>query len=668
MSEVSKEVLERIEKLREEIEYHNYRYYVLNDPVITDQEYDELMRELIELEEKYPELKTPDSPTQRVGGKVSEGFEKVKHSVRMLSLDNTYSEEELRKFDERIKKALEVDKVDYVVELKIDGFAVALRYKEGKFEMGLTRGDGITGEDITENLKTVRSIPLRLRKKVDIEVRGEVYMPKDEFERINRERMKEGLPLFANPRNAAAGTMRQLDNSEVARRKLDSFIYSIVYPENYGLKTQKEILEFLKSAGFKVNPNYMVTERVEDIIDYWNYWIENRKKLEYNIDGLVIKVNSIEYQNLLGETAKSPRWAIAFKFPAEQVRTKIIDVTVQVGRTGVLTPVAELEPVKLAGTTVKRASLHNFDYIKMKDIRIGDTVLIEKAGEIIPQVVKPVVELREGKEKEIKIPESCPVCGGKVGKLKEDEVAIRCLNPHCPAKLKRAIEIFVSRDGMNIEGIGERLIDQLVDNGIVKDIADIYYLTPFDLIPLERMGPKAAANILKAIEESKKAPLHKLITALGIPFIGSKTALVLAHHFKTLDNLSKATYDELISIEGIGDEIAKSIVEYFSSEKTKEIISKLKKVGVNMSEELEESEDQPFKGLKFVVTGTLKNYSRSEIQDLIRKKGGIVSESVSRKTDYLILGENPGSKYQKALQFGIKIITEEEFEKMLENK
>ncbi|HEW91510.1 MAG TPA: NAD-dependent DNA ligase LigA [Thermotogaceae bacterium] len=668
MSQIPKKILEEIEKLREEIEYHNYRYYILNDPVITDQEYDELMKRLIELEKKYPELVTPDSPTQRVGGKVAEGFKKVRHSIRMLSLDNTYSEEELKKFNERIKRTLEIEKVEYVVELKIDGFSVALRYKDGKFEQGITRGDGITGEDITENLKTVKSIPLRLRKKINVEVRGEVYMSKDEFNRINQERMKKGLPLFANPRNAAAGTMRQFDSSVVARRNLDSFIYYVIDPESHGLKTQSETLKFLKSIGFKVNPNYIVTNELGEIIDYWNYWIENRKKLAYNIDGLVIKVNKIEYQKLLGETAKSPRWAIAFKFPAEQVRTKITGVTVQVGRTGVLTPVAELEPVQLGGTTVKRASLHNFDYIKAKDIKIGDTVLIEKAGEIIPQVVKSIKELRTGKEKDIEVPTSCPVCGGKVGKLKEDEVAIRCLNPHCPAKLKRAVEIFVSREAMNIEGIGEKLIDQLIDKGIVKDIADIYYLTPFDLIPLERMGPKAADNILKAIEKSKRSPLHKLITALGIPFVGSKTAAVLAEHFKNLDRLAKASYEELMEIEGIGEEIAKSIVEYFLSDKTKEIISKLKKAGVNMSGEAKEEEEKSLKGLRFVVTGTLKNYTRSEIEELIRKKGGMVSNSVSKKTDYLILGENPGSKYQKALQLGTKVITEEEFEKMLKRR
>jgi len=668
MREIPRKILEEIEKLREEIEYHNYRYYVLNDPIITDQEYDKLLKKLIELEKKYPELVTPDSPTQRVGGKVLEGFEKVKHSVKMLSLDNTYSVEELKRFDDRVKKTLGIDKVDYVVELKIDGFAVALKYKDGRFERGLTRGDGIIGEDITENLKTVKSIPLRLRIRIDIEVRGEVYMSKEEFNRINQERMKEGLPLFANPRNAAAGTMRQLDSSIVAQRKLDSFIYYIVNPEDHSLKTQHEVLEFLKSVGFRVNQNYIVTSNIKEIIDYWNYWIENRRKLSYNIDGLVIKVDNLEYQNLLGETAKSPRWAIAFKFPAEQARTRIIGVTVQVGRTGVLTPVAELKPVQLAGTTVKRASLHNFDYIKAKDIKIGDTVIIEKAGEIIPQVIKPIKELRTGNEKDIEIPKKCPVCGSKVGKIKEEEVAIRCLNPHCPAKLKREIEIFVSREAMNIDGIGERLIDQLIDNGIVNDVADIYYLTPLDLIPLERMGPKAAANILKAIEKSKKSPLHKLITALGIPFVGSKTASILAKHFKSLDRLAQASYEELMNIDGIGEETAKSIIEYFSSEKTKEIISKLKKAGVSMQERIEEGGEKPLEGMRFVVTGTLKNYTRSEIEELIQEKGGLVSNSVSKKTDYLILGENPGSKYQKALQLGIRIITEEEFEHMLKGR
>ena len=668
MRKIPEKVIEEVEKLREEIEYHNYRYYVLNDPVITDEEFDKLMKRLIDLEKKYPELITPDSPTQRVGGKVLDGFKTVRHSERMLSLDNTYSEEEVRKFDERIRKNLKLEIVEYTTELKIDGVAVALRYEDGKLVMGITRGDGIVGEDITQNVKTVRSIPLRLRKNnISVEVRGEIYMSKEEFKRINDERMEEGLPLFANPRNATAGTLRQLDSSVVAKRKLDSFMYYVVNPGRYGLRKQSEALEFLKEIGFKVNPNYEVVEGVDGIVNYWRKWLNLRNSLEYNIDGIVIKVNDFEYQKMLGETAKSPRWAIAFKFPAEQARTVLKDITIQVGRTGVLTPVAELEPVQLAGTTVKRASLHNFDYIRDKDIRIGDTVIVEKAGDIIPQVVKPIVEYRDGDEKEVSPPDKCPVCGGPVGKLKEEEVALRCLNPHCPAKLKRALEVFASRDAMDIDGLGEKLIDQLVDLGIVKDVADIYYLTPFDLIPLERMGPKAAANLLESIEKSKNAPLHKLITALGIPMVGSKTARILAERFGSIDRLASATMDELLSIEGIGEEIARSVVEYFSLPKTKEIIEKLRRAGVKMEEKIEKK-PKPLKGLKFVITGTLKNYTRNEIEERIRELGGEVSSSVSKKTDYLILGENPGSKYQKALNLGVKIISEEEFEKLVESK
>jgi len=585
----------------------------------------------------------------------------------MYSLDNTYNEEDIREFDKRVKKTLMVSDVEYVVELKIDGVSIALRYENGRLVLGATRGDGIEGEDITENAKTVRSVPLRLRKPLTLEVRGEIYMPVEEFKRINEERQEEGLPLFANPRNAAAGTLRQLDTKVVASRRLDSFMYYLINPEKYSVKSQWEALQFLKETGFKVNPHSRLCKNIDEVIDYWREWIERRKELDYWVDGIVVKVNNFEYQRVLGATAKAPRWAIAFKFPAEQARTKILDVTIQVGRTGVLTPVAELEPVQLAGTVVKRASLHNFDYIKEKDIRIGDNVFIEKAGGIIPQVVKSIPELRTGDEKEIKPPDKCPVCGGKVGKLRPEEVALRCLNPHCPAKLKRALETFVSRDALDIEGFGEKLIERLVDAGLVKDITDLFYLTPFDLAQLgSGIGQRMIAKLLSEIEEAKKRPLHKLITGLGIPMVGTKTAKILAENFDSLEELSNATIERLKKIEGIGEEVARSIVEYFRNPKSKEIIEKLKKAGVNMKSK--EKRFDVLKGLSFVVTGSLKNFSREQVKEFIEILGGRVSESVSRKTDYLIVGENPGSKYEKAKRYKVKTISEEEFLKMVEEE
>ena len=658
--DVPKEILEEVERLRDEIEYHNYRYYVLADPVITDEEYDRLMKRLIQLERKYPQLVTPDSPTQRVGGKVLDGFKKVKHSHPMLSLDNTYNEEDIREFDERVKRILGTENVEYVAELKIDGVSIALRYEEGKFRMAITRGDGTEGEDVSENAKMVKSIPLRLREKVDVEVRGEVYMSVDEFKKINEEREENGEVPFANPRNATAGTIRQLDTSVVSKRRLDSFMYYLVDPEKHGISTQWEALKFLKKLGFKVNPHSKICKNIEEVIDYWKEWIQRRKELDYWVDGVVVKVNSFEHQRILGETSKSPRWAIAFKFPAEQARTRIVGVSMQVGRTGVITPVAELQPVWLEGTTVKRASLHNFDYIREKDIRIGDWVFVEKAGGIIPQVVKVITDLRDGSEKPIEPPKSCPVCGGRVGKLNPDEVAIRCLNPHCPAKLKRALMTFVSRDAMNIDGLGEKLIDKLVDSGIVKDIADIYYLTPFDFAQLgSGIGQRTIAKIMKEIEKSKSNPLEKLITGLGIPLVGKKLAKVLAENFSSLDEIMTAPVEKLTEIEGIGEEVAKSIREYFDNEKTKEIIEKLKRAGVNMKSSVGKS--NALKGMKFVVTGELSRWSRREIEEFIESLGGKVSSSVSKNTDYLIVGKKPGSKLKKAKELGVKTITEDEF-------
>lgn len=662
--EIPREILEEVENLRDEIEYHNYRYYVLADPVITDEEYDKLMKRLMELEKRYPELVTPDSPTQRVGGKILDGFRKVRHSQPMLSLDNTYDEEDIREFDERVRRILGVENVEYVAELKIDGVSIALRYESGKFKMAITRGDGTEGEDVSENVKMVKSIPLRLREKIDVEVRGEIYMSVDEFKKINEEREENGEVPFANPRNATAGTIRQLDTSVVSKRRLDSFMYYLVNHERYGVKTQWEALSYLKKLGFKVNSHSKLCKNVEEVIDYWKEWIHRRKELDYWVDGVVVKVNSFEYQKTLGETSKSPRWAIAFKFPAEQARTKIMGISMQVGRTGVITPVAELKPVWLEGTTVKRASLHNFDYIREKDIRIGDWVFVEKAGGIIPQVVKVITDLRDGSEKPIEPPKSCPVCGGKVGKLNPYEVAIRCLNPHCPAKLKRALMTFVSRDAMNIDGLGEKLIDKLVDSGIVKDIADIYYLTPFDLAQLgSGIGQRTIAKIMKEIEKSKNNPLERLITGLGIPLIGKKLARVLAENFSSLDDIMSAPVERLIEIEGVGEEVARSIREYFDNKKTKEIIEKLKKAGVNMKSRVKKS--NALKGMKFVVTGELRRWSRREIEEFIESLGGRVSSSVSKNTDYVIVGEKPGSKLKKARELGVKTITEDEFVDMI---
>lgn len=662
---VSEKIKQEVEKLRKEIEYHNYRYYVLAQPVISDEEYDKLMKRLMELEEKYPELKTPDSPTQRVGGQLIEGFETVEHSEPMLSLDNTYNENEIRNFHERIRKV--VGDVQYVAELKIDGVSIALRYENGLLVRAITRGDGLRGDDVTANVKTVKSIPLRLPEPLTIEVRGEIFMPVQYFEEFNRQREEEGLLPFANPRNATAGTLHLLDPSQVAQRKLDSFMYYIVKPQQYDLKTQWDALKFLEKLHFKVNPHSKLLSSIKEVIDYWKEWTEKRKELEYWIDGVVVKVNDFEQQNELGWTAKSPRWAIAFKFPAQQVRTKVLNITFQVGRTGTITPVAEFEPVELEGSIVKRASLHNFDYIKENDIRVGDYVFIEKAGGIIPQISYVLKELRDGDEIETAPPEKCPECGGPVGKESGDYVAYKCLNPHCPAKLKRHIEVFVSRQAMDIQGLGPKIISKIVDAGLVKDIADLYYLNIFDLAQISGLGPKMISNILSEIEKSKQNPIEKLLVGLGIPGVGEKIAKVLAKKYKSMEELSKADITELSEIEGIGEDIAKNIVEYFNSPKTKEILEKLRKAGVNL-ESAETTTSNILDGLTFCVTGTLENFSREEIKRFIESLGGHFTDNLTKKTDYLLVGTNPGSKLEKAKKFGVKVLNEQEFLEMLEKK
>jgi DNA ligase (NAD+) len=525
----------------------------------------------------------------------------------------------------------------------------------------LNGGDGITGEDITENIKTILSIPLRLKKQVDIEVRGEIFMPTREFARINAEREKNGLQVFANPRNATAGTLKLLDSKEVAKRKLDSFMYYIIYPENYNLKTQEEALKYLKELGFKTNPHSRKQENISGVIEYWKEWTKKRRELEYDVDGIVVKVNEFELQRALGETVRSPRWAIALKFPSEQKETKLIKIHFQVGSTGIITPVAEFNPIHLEGTTVKRASLHNFEYIKERDIREGDYVLVEKAGGIIPQVIGPVIEKRTGDEKEIVPPEKCPVCGGKVGKIKSDEVAIRCLNPSCPEKLVRVLENFVSRDAMNIQGLGKKLLKRMVDAGLLKDIADIYYLDENKIRSLGKgIGDKTIKNVLTQIEHSKNRELYRLINALGIPNVGTKTSKDLAKHFKTLENLMNANFDELLEVEGIGEDTAQAIINFFSQNEVKLIIQKLKDAGVNFGYQ-EKEKKGPLSGLLVCQTGALSRMTRQEFAEYVESKGGTFTDNLTKKTNILVVGENPGSKLDKARQYGITILSEEEF-------
>ena len=658
---VPKDVKERYEKIKSEIEEHNYRYYVLANPIISDEEYDKLFKELLELEKTYPELKTPDSPSQRIGGIVLDEFKKVTHSVPMLSLDNTYNEVDILEFHERVLRNLNRSQIDYMCELKIDGVSVAIRYTDGILNQGITRGDGITGEDITENIKTILSIPLRLNKKVDIEVRGEIFMPIREFVRINAEREKNGLQVFANPRNATAGTLKLLDSKEVAKRKLDSFMYYVIFPENYNLKTQEEALVFLKELGFKTNPHSKKQESISGVIEYWKEWTKRRRELEYDVDGIVVKVNEFDLQRALGETVRSPRWAIALKFPSEQKETKLIKVHFQVGSTGIITPVAEFNPIHLEGTIVKRASLHNFEYIKERDIREGDYVIVEKAGGIIPQVVGPVIEKRTGHEKEILPPEKCPVCGGKAGKIKSDEVAIRCLNPSCPEKLVRVLENFVSRDAMNIQGLGKKLLKRMVNAGILKDIADIYYLDENKIRSLGKgIGDKTIKNVLTQIELSKNRELYRLINALGIPSVGTKTSKDLATHFKTLENLMNARFDELLEVEGIGEDTAQAIINYFSQNEVKLIVQKLKDAGVNFGYQ-EKEKKGPLSGLLICQTGALSRMTRQEFAEYVESKGGTFTDNLTKKTNILVVGENPGSKLDKARQYGITILSEEEF-------
>ena len=669
------EVKRKVEKLREEIRHHDYRYYVLNQPEISDKEYDDLVKKLKQLEKQYPELVTPDSPTQRVGERPLEGFKTVKHRVAMLSLDNTYSDEEIKEWAERVNKGLPREKVEYVVELKIDGVGVSLTYEKGVLAVGATRGDGVVGDDVTQNLKTIKSIPLRFfitepSQLPDlIEVRGEVFMEKSAFEKLNLEKKKKGEALFANPRNAAAGSLKLLDSRLTAQRRLNCFIHSFGTLEGGGVyKTHWEFLQSAKRLGLRVNSEVKLCKDIEEVISYCGDWEKKRGKLSYEIDGMVIKVNSLIQQKRLGYTMKSPRWAIAYKFPAQQATTTLEDIILQVGRTGVITPVAVLEPVECGGVTISRATLHNFDEIKRLDVRIGDRVIVERAGEVIPKIVKVVESVRKGRREIFKVPEKCPECGGRITKEKEEEVAYRCINPSCPAQLERGLVHFASRNAMDIEGLGESVVEQLVRKGLVKNFADIYSLRKEDFLKLELFADKRAQNLLDAIGESKERPLSRLLFALGIRHVGEKAAETLAEEFGSLHGLMEAKEEELQRIPEVGPALAGSVREFFQQKEVKRLIDRLKQVGLNMKQERVAKGPQILAGKTFVFTGELKGYSREEAEELVKNLGGKASSSVSSKTSYVVVGESPGSKYGKAKTLGVPILSEEEFEKLIKKK
>ncbi len=655
------QIKKEIQKIRDEINLHNYKYYVENKPIISDYEYDQLLKKLEKLEKENPEYITADSPTQRVGGQPLEGFKTVEHKVPMLSLANTYTYEELRDFDERVKKY--VLDVEYIVEPKIDGTSVTLLYKNGIFIRGATRGDGKKGDDVTQNLKTIYSIPLKLRGTIltNVEVRGEVYMSISGFKKYNQEQEKKGKIVFANPRNASAGSLRQLDPNVVLKRPLNIFVYFISYSDK-DLKTQENALNALKEAGFRVNPLIKKVNNIEEAIKQCEKLEKLRDTLDYEVDGAVIKVNSLTQHKLLGETSKNPRWSISYKFSAKQSTTRLNDIDVQVGRTGVLTPVAILEPVEVGGVTVSRATLHNFDELKRKDIRIGDFVLIERSGDVIPQVVQSINEKRTGMEKRKGIPKKCPICHTTIVKS-EDEVAVRCPNKYCPARLKWRIRYFASRDAMDINHLGHSTVDKLLDSGFIDNISDLYSLNKEDLLKLEGFKDKSAENLLDSIERSKQQDLSRLIYGLGIRHVGKYAAQLLAKKYTSIDELAKAGEEELKQIDGLGDKSAEAIVTFFSTEENITLLKKLKNIGVKTKTEMKQ--DLKLSDKKFVFTGGLSTISRSKASDLIKQKGGVVTSSVSKDIDYVILGDKPGSKLDKAKKLNLKIINEEEFKKLI---
>lgn len=656
-------VQEKIKKLRETLEYHSRKYYVEDNPEISDFEYDAMMNELIKLEEENPEYKSPLSPTQRVGGVALDKFDKVVHQVQMNSLQDAFSEDEIYEFDTRVKSA--VEDYSYVVEYKIDGLSVSLEYVNGELSRASTRGDGITGEDVTQNIKTINSVPLTLNERIPyLEVRGEVFMSKNQFLKINAERENNEEPLFANPRNAAAGSLRQLDSKITAKRGLDIFVFNIQQIEGKTIPTHKESIDYLKSLGFKVIPHDEVFKNITDAYKRVLEIGEERGELYFDIDGAVIKVNELAKREELGVTSKFPKWAIAYKFPAERQKTKVEDIVVQVGRTGALTPLAYLTPVRIAGSTVSRATLHNMDYIAEKDIRIGDTVVIQKAGDIIPAVTEVDYESRDGSERKFVMPKFCPECGAKVVR-EEGEAAYRCTGMSCPAQKLRHIIHFVSRNAMDIDGMGESIAEQMLDKKVISDAADLYYIKAESIEELDKMGQKSAANLISAIEESKKNPLHRVINALGIRHIGEKNAKTLAKALKSIDAIIAADYDTLVSLDDFGGIMADSIMAFFKEEQNLEFIDRLKKAGVNMQETEENEEDARFSGMTFVLTGTLENYTRGEAQEIIEKFGGKASSSVSKKTTYVLAGKEAGSKLEKANKLGVRVISESEFEDMI---
>ncbi|RMH32971.1 MAG: NAD-dependent DNA ligase LigA [Acidobacteria bacterium] len=657
-----------IERLRAEINRHNELYYQKSAPEISDYEFDQLLERLKKLEQEYPQFITPDSPTQRVGGK-AEGFKPFYHKVPMMSLDNSYSIEDLKEFDARCKKLADGRPFEYVAELKIDGVSAALHYENGILTVGATRGDGTVGDDVTQNIKTIRTIPLRLKTDYppQVEVRGEIFLSRSQFEKINAELKEKGEKTFANPRNCASGTLRQLDSSIVASRKLDMFPYDVWSGTKKLFQTHWEIFAWLEKNGFNVNPNRRLCRNLEEVIEFIEEMLEKRHSLDYDIDGVVIKVNQTALQEEFGATSKAPRWAIAYKYPAMQATTKLKEIVVQVGRTGALTPVAILEPVFLAGTTVSRASLHNEDEIKRLGLKIGDWVLIEKSGEIIPQVLQVIESRRTGEELDYEFPKTCPVCGSDAIRP-EGEAVRRCINPDCPAKIKERIEYFASRRAMDIEGLGEVLVEQLVDKGLVKDVADIYHLKLDSLVNLERMGKKSAMNLLEQIESSKQRGMERLLIGLDIRHVGERYAKILTNHFRSIERLAQASIEELDAIPEIGRIVAESIYEWFHNERNLDLLKRLKEAGVKMSAEEEEisERDENFAGKTFVLTGKLESFTRDEAASLIEKRGGRVASSVSKKTDYLIVGKDAGSKLDKAKALGIKLLNEDDFKKMLD--
>ncbi|SFX42776.1 NAD-dependent DNA ligase LigA [Staphylococcus hominis] len=652
----------RVNELHDLLNQYSYEYYVKDNPSVPDSEYDKLLRELIDIEHAHPELKTDDSPTVRVGGEAQSSFEKVNHETPMLSLGNAFNEEELRRFDERIRE--HIGKVEYMCELKIDGLAVSLKYEDGRFVQGLTRGDGTTGEDITENLRTIHAIPLKIKEPLNVEVRGEAYMPRRSFMRLNDEREKNEEQPFANPRNAAAGSLRQLDPKLAAKRKLSVFLYSVNDFTDFNATTQSDALDELDRLGFKTNHERARVEDIEGVLEYIKKWTKQREQLSYDIDGIVIKVNDLDQQDEMGFTQKSPRWAIAYKFPAEEVVTELKDIELSIGRTGVVTPTAILEPIRVAGTTVSRASLHNEDLIKERDIRIGDSVIVKKAGDIIPEVVRSIIDRRPNDAKPYRMPTHCPSCGHELVRI-EGEVALRCINPKCQAQLVEGLIHFVSRQAMNIDGLGNKIIQQLYHHQLIKDVGDIFYLTKEDLLPLERMGTKKVENLLSAIEHAKQNSLEHLLFGLGIRHLGAKASQILAEKFEIMDRLLKVTEEELIAIHDIGDKLAQSVVTYLDNEDIKALIEKLKDKNVNMTYKgvkSSEIEGHPeFQNKTIVLTGKLQQMTRKEATTWLEMQGAKVTSSVTKSTDLVIAGEDAGSKLSKAEQFGTEIWSESQF-------